>query len=409
MPVVFIHGVSTRKDAEYDANVRTRDAFLRQMMLPAVVASPENVAIISPYWGDEAGKMHWNYACLPSGDIESLGPADVGPALLVGSGLADVTARERVLTDMARSAGLPEVVDVLWALAWTDAAAATPAEEHAAVAKQLAALGARAVAYAQANPKPAWLADVPDDVKLVARLMAEAGAFVPSGTTSAAQPQAEWETLGGGDVLNFVVRAGMKVGDSVKNVIGANASKAAVGLWRPALQHHASDFLGDVFAYLKKRGTKEAPGPIVTIVAGAIAAAAAVRTDSDPLIVIGHSMGGDIAYDIFSHFRPDLRCDVFCTVGSQVGLFEELKLFEASNDDVPANGTRSVERPPNVGRWINVFDSNDVLAFATKGVFSGTEDFRYATGRWTLEAHSAYFRIASFYDRLGKHIGGAPG
>jgi hypothetical protein len=130
----------------------------------------------------------------------------------------------------------------------------------------------------------------------------------------------------------------------------------------------------------------------------------------DPhLIVIGHSMGGNIMYDILSHFlpqlHPDTNVDLFVTVGSQVALFEELKLFAASDRSIPVNPQLDrVAKPSLVDRWLNVFDLNDVFAFTTEGVFGGTRDFHYSTGKGLLKAHSAYFILPSFHRRLAEQL-----
>jgi hypothetical protein len=52
-----------------------------------------------------------------------------------------------------------------------------------------------------------------------------------------------------------------------------------------------------------------------------------------------------------SHHMPQkIGVDLLLTVGSQVGLFEELKPFKNSNRAVRASAV--VPKPANVGRWI---------------------------------------------------------
>src|SRR5260221_14113967 len=103
-------------------------------------------------------------------------------------------------------------------------------------------------------------------------------------------------------------------------------------------------------------------------------------------------------YDILTEFWPALQVDCLITVGSQVGLFEEMKLYLASDPNVPPNypGGR-VPLPPNLKRWLNVFDSNDVLSYRGMPVFDGVQDFHYDTGFSTLQAHGGYFLRPSFY------------
>ena len=133
--------------------------------------------------------------------------------------------------------------------------------------------------------------------------------------------------------------------------------------------------------------------------------AQAKKTEEDgKLIVICHSFGGEILYDILTHFDPTLQIDCFITVGSQVGLFEEMKLYIESKPS--SNGPPPVKiRPPAcVKRWLNVFDLNDVLSYRVEPVFEGVSDFAYDTGYSTLGAHGGYFQRPSFYRRLAARL-----
>ena len=135
-------------------------------------------------------------------------------------------------------------------------------------------------------------------------------------------------------------------------------------------------------------------------------AASAAKTDGDDkLIVIAHSFGGEIVYDILTKFDPGLSIDVLITVGSQVGLFEEMKLYLASDDMYPDDaGHAKVPMPSNLKRWLNVFDPNDVLSFLAEPIFAGVQDFKYDTGFSTLQAHGGYFLRPSFYSRLAARL-----
>jgi hypothetical protein len=157
--------------------------------------------------------------------------------------------------------------------------------------------------------------------------------------------------------------------------------------------------------YLNERGpTQSDAGPIATTVMTAIDAAVGEAPDT-PLVIIAHSMGGNIVYDILSHFRPDLECELLLTVGSQVGLFEELCLLARGKHEQCPELDR-VARLPNIRRWINVFDYNDVLGFAASKIFDGVDDFAYSTGSGVVKAHSSYFLMPRFYRRLADRIGG---
>jgi hypothetical protein len=120
-------------------------------------------------------------------------------------------------------------------------------------------------------------------------------------------------------------------------------------------------------------------------------------------VVVGHSLGGVIGYDILTSFARDLRVDAFVTVGSQVGLFEELKLFLASDRAIPREGSTKISLPPSVRHWLNVYDGNDVMSYRLSPLVDGVVEFRYATGE-LLAAHGAYFGQPRFHQRLAERL-----
>jgi hypothetical protein len=161
--------------------------------------------------------------------------------------------------------------------------------------------------------------------------------------------------------------------------------------------------VGDALVYVARRGTAAAPGDIVKRVMKDVRDAAAKRTDKDPLIAIGHSLGGVILYDLFSHFATDLKCDLLVTVGSQVGLFQELRLLASAPPPNSSVASR-VSSPSNLGRWLNVFDPVDVLAFTARPVFIGVDDLSFSNETGALSAHTSYFWSPRFHRRLGARM-----
>jgi hypothetical protein len=119
---------------------------------------------------------------------------------------------------------------------------------------------------------------------------------------------------------------------------------------------------------------------------------------------MGHSLGGVILFDLLSYFRPDIRVDLFVTVGSQVSHFEEMKLFKSSVPNVPSRSQSLARKPENISRWINVYDPVDIFSYACGRVFEGVEDFSYDTQTYTVKAHGAYFEQDAFYRRLRQRI-----
>ena len=205
------------------------------------------------------------------------------------------------------------------------------------------------------------------------------------------------ETFGGNKVWDRLSEAAIRL----RAAAGRRSGEAAAKLLRATLHRHIALFLGDIFTYLDQRGDRDHPGPIVTQVAGALESAV---NSGPPVVVVAHSMGGAIVYDVLSYYRPDIRVQKLVTVGSQVGMFEELCLLQSGKQAGCPDGPTRVAKLDNVGEWINVFDRNDLFGFATERIFDGVKDFDYSTGKGLLAAHSSYFTMPSFYGRLADRV-----
>ncbi|MEU6456663.1 hypothetical protein [Streptomyces sp. NPDC047065] len=308
-----------------------------------------------------------------------------------GQGLNGVTG-QAALTTLAR-ASLADTIDLLWSVAMDEA--------DAAGASALAALAVQAMVRAERDLT--WDAAGGDDEQLLEWLLQTPSSDRVSGVPaverfgSARQPEER--------------KAAWRLHEAVSRIAFSAArgsSTAARALWRESWHARGSIFLGDVLTYLRQREQSGPDGPIAAKIGRALAEGARLRTTDDPaLVVVAHSMGGNIVYDLLSHLRPELECDVLVTVGSQVGVFAELGLLPA----VSAPADPKADRVPalaNVGSWINVYDPNDPLAFVTAKIFAGSEDFAYSTGRGLRSSHSAYLRRPSFHHRLAERLRDCP-
>lgn len=382
MPIVFVHGVNNRDGQAYQESEVSRNAFLREIVAPALGLKPGRVRILSPYWGRFGVKFAWGMASLPnpSAEFESFG-AD-----------ADAQARGRVLTVLAeaRAGGdivtqaqtdLAGAIDLLYASAM---AAATSEED----ARDLARSYMRAADYAAATPHPEWVGTATPD-NFVDQLNYAADA-------------SKDESFGVGGIFSSLKEGISRLFNAAPDATSALAGR----LLRKNLNAAITRFAGDAFVYLDRRGNKEAPGDIVKTVLAALHEAQAARTaDDDKLVVIAHSFGGEIMYDILTHFEPTLQVDCLITVGSQVGLFEEMKLYRASRPDLPPDTSAGrVVRPASLKRWLNVFDTNDVLSYRLEPIVSDVSDFFYDTGYTALGAHGGYFMRPSFYKRMAARL-----
>lgn len=189
------------------------------------------------------------------------------------------------------------------------------------------------------------------------------------------------------------------------------ASKAAARA-RHLMSAEVVEFLGDALIYFAARGTAAEPGPIVRRVLAGLESAQATwaARGGEPLVVFSHSMGGQIVYDLVTHFlpalRPDagVRIDFWAAASSQVGLFEELKLFAVSD---PAHGPGVPVPAPDpryLGHWWNVWDPDDFLSFSVRGIVAGADDVPYKSGLGAGMAHFGILRQPSFYQLFGERL-----
>jgi hypothetical protein len=190
------------------------------------------------------------------------------------------------------------------------------------------------------------------------------------------------------------------------------ASRALAEVRRPA-NDLITLFLGDVFTYINNRGMEDRPGTIPVRVMGVLTAAISRRlVPNEPLVVISHSMGGQIVYDLVTHFLPRMpadhapRVDFWCAAASQVGLFEEMKLFLASKADYGAPPKPPVPYPDTqrLGGWWNAWDYNDFISYTVKGIIAGVDDEPYDSGMSVISAHGGYFEYPSFYHTLARKL-----
>lgn len=404
MPLVFVHGVNVRADAGYYEEEKVRDGLFQKFALDAIAADPTQVLIENPYWGKHAAKFSWNHASLPQGQYQAFGSgADVFEEIVAEIAPNTEAAPNRFLIAIAQES-LVKAVDVVWT-----ASAHTKPDAGQSIAEALSALAWKAMNYAEANPTPAWLQTVSNDDQFIDKLLYEVQSWTPTVKEISKKTEVVIESFGINDIWNHVKTAATNLGNAIANLPGKAAGLASaplVNLTRPKAHHRFSLFLGDIFVYLNDRGSKGAEGEIVKTVADAFQRAFDAKkpgTD-DQLVIVAHSMGGNITYDILTYFRHEIECDLLVTVGSQVGLFEELKLFHASDKTIPSSSQKLVARPDNIKRWINVFDPIDVLGYSIERIFADTSDYEFKTDTSPLSAHGMYFHRPSFHKRLRERI-----
>lgn len=372
--VIFVHGVATRPSSGYDTMVANRDALIKAVLFEGAPAT-----ITSPMWGRHASNLAWGGAAFQRGsdDIASLNlgvggggglhAAPAGPANLPG----DLTLA--AVASASPTAAIDELFAAMVALADEEGRALGNGEleQFRAATRFLAGDGLLTTTTDMADD--AFVDALRDEIGI-------AGSF------------------GLGDRLK---EAANRVTGLGRNLAG----RGLVALFRDDLNPAVAMFLGDIFAYLK-------PGPMrnairETIVLDLRNACQRAQQQSTKLILIGHSLGGVILYDLLS--SPDaaglpanFRADALITVGSQPGLFEELTLFDHVAED--RGKPHRVAGPASVGKWFNIIDPIDLFAFKSSSIFADAIDLEFDSATGLSSAHTMYFSRPQFHARLRKRL-----
>jgi hypothetical protein len=120
---------------------------------------------------------------------------------------------------------------------------------------------------------------------------------------------------------------------------------------------------------------------------------------ADRTIVIGHSLGSVIAFDVLdglSKAGAGGRVELLCTLGSPLG-----------NSIFLGHGGRSKSRPSDTGAWLNVYSPHDLIASALQSSYQGVTDLKIETSILPLTAHSAYWTHADVVNAIVTRVGAA--
>lgn len=430
MPILYVHGVNTRSHEGFEQF----KPFARRYLAPEISSTPETVTIDECYWGDIAFSPAFGGISRPRSRLLGMGADDkVGPqatsalfAASTGAGGLPVTLPQT--TPTAPTGGLAGggPVDTAPTVAAPElTTAALLALSDDTLSDALAGLIAAQPWPADGTPtdtpeaRAARLAIIADDMvrdgtaRRLIKQSATIEAAIAALVSGIAQREAATSAL-----------AGMGIGDVFKKLKdGFTETSSALANWkgylvsvvlaeaRGPVNDLASRFLGDVFVYLRERGNATAPGPIPRrLLDKLLELHTLAETQKERLVVVSHSMGGQLIYDAVTHFMPRspawarIRIDHWCATASQVGFFEEGKLFLES---LAVSGPGHLVKLPlgdNLGGWWNVWDYNDVLSFTCSGIFKDVDDSSFDSHHTLLDAHGAYLATPSFYRAYAKKL-----
>jgi hypothetical protein len=410
--LIYIHGVKVRSPEPGQALEKP----FRRWVLPKI---GQNAAYVPVYWGDLAADFRWNLASRPSTKLLHAGADD-----FAGLGSLRSTGTSTMLEKFLAAPRAPVAGPVLGATPVADPGSAPPlstmrAEQRADFLADLY-LAARerdpkvkagedlliaqphlaALADAAAEAADAWneLADgTTDDAELATRLIRAMDERL-SGTQGLIHQGGlqDWMT-GLGELLG---RAATLPGDAVSTVF-AEA--------RPILNEFIANFLGDVLIYLTcRRDDQDNPGPIPQRVLAALRDAHRCKqATGEKIVVLTHSMGGQLLYDTINTFATNdpelcnLEIDHWITCGSQVSFFAELGvLLGQPNTRAPAK----LPRPQRVKAWTNFYDTHDFVGFIMEPIFDGVHDLEYDTGYGLFLAHTGFLGRPSFFSAVARQL-----
>jgi len=345
-PVLVVHGVANRSWPDFAAQVAR---------LAQALGGPWD--LIPVFWGDLGATADAVADTIPTIDWPWVrAEGEEVPPVLVGELLAEVPGAAAVHAADAQQETVARAV-----------------EESLAAAPAMVVRGPDATALREAVreqwPATRFLKEVGDPRVLarVGRVLAaaarESPAAGPAGTPAgpygtAAGPYETRVTFSG---LKKLVQAVLEemdhlLGEAVGDTLGAANQKL-----RRASGVRLGEFLGDVFVYQRHR--KQIQQRLWDAIQ---ARAPGYGTPERPINAVGHSLGGVVIFDTAVADRPVLWLKALVTFGSQSSFFHVLD--RRDNLDPYTHGL-PVQLPPSVGRWTNLWEPMDLLAFLAAPVF----------------------------------------
>ena len=410
MPIVFIHGVATRDD--FPSN--QIEAFLRRFIAPEITSDHENVTIIPVYWGDVGVRFAWNGASRPRTPLLGMGGETDSSSLEQAIASAEL---QRVLSDLA-SIGATSLIKgslVAGESGGVHACATATLRLKDLTPLQLSDLVVTVIQTRLNNPEERTQASFavdavayePDIFHQFAGCKDLDAELVLLESLIVQRLSKESSGLAGMGTPTWLQDMGDRVGEALSRGVslsGSAVSRVLAEVRKP-LNALITLFLGDVFVYLDKRGDASEPGEIPCRLLKALDKArdCQLERNSEPIIVLSHSMGGQIVYDAITHFLPRMpqhtstRVDFWCATASQVGLFEEMKLFLESNSEYGEGRPVPFPDSKHLGVWWNVWDHNDFISYTARHIFAGVDDQNYGSGMSLLSAHGGYLHRPSFF------------
>lgn len=365
--MVFVHGVATRATPAYEIQTENRNSLFKSAVFG------DGATIISPMWGELVPELLFDGASFRKSETLALGLGGQDTSSDVNLTVLPVIAKESPSS----------ALDLLF----SERIKMIEAEGQKLDKADLALFAGIVDLLDEDDQKPSG---TPSALKGLQDAVSDQD-FVSEVRRLSNLPH----NLAIGDTLKSAAQA---IADRAANLAAKGVHTTVVERLNPTVAR----FLGDVFIYLKQGKIREA---IRAKIRDAVQTAWASR-NGGKLVLIGHSLGGVILYDMLYDLKSaelpgDMRADALITVGSQPGLFQELGLF-ASSEGLPAK--TKTKGPEAASLWLNVFDPIDVFGFCATPMFPDADDYSFNSITGLGAAHSSYFTRPQFYARLRRRL-----
>jgi hypothetical protein len=468
MPLLFVHGVNNRSsDCDYFRDQGMRREMFNRLVVPAFQRRfPEFAVLDEVYWGDLGVNYLWGLQSIPptivlkslGPSVETLGPAEpvnpellalleeyppvpIAPAIQPGVEVLGVGRALEHLITAARHAPARLIQAIIApAKVQPGARPRLPGGEPELTAERrmqceaegrdLALVLIAADEAARSKEVADKLRAASDDDEVLAVVKHETSRRYEALSRQRTDALPESSLVLRGDAETLGVPEALAVGQKrIADLVGCardlthrgarvlsrGASLVALKSKRDSLTLTAGIFLGDIFEYFRRgQGGPDRIGTIAGRVAkGLRDASRRAQAAGEPLVVVTHSYGGVITYDLLTSpfiasdpALKDINVDLWVTVGSQVGLFAEMRAYVGSPNDRPTDQNPTLGKPARVGTWLNFYDAVDVFSYLAEPVFGedAVADIEVCEGANLKNAHGAYFTEPSFYGRIAEGL-----
>lgn len=421
MTLLFIHGVNNRQtDESYIRGQSLRNELFKELVSERAV---KQIGLEKDvYWGDLGVSFTWNLESIPRASLQSLGATDTDFYYIeLTQNLRCIDGQEK-LVSLAQTDPLlvlEQLVQPLILQMSNFSSIRASADQlngnqlllssEMGRADSIVMLTIDSLSFNQAFLSK--IQQAKSDAHIVQLLCDKLlDALAPLESSRQSMGIAPGSEIYKERVIEFKEHVLNSLSAAKSNLVGKTermVSLLAMKNYRSKFSTNALLFFGDVFEYLY-RGSGAGDTISSRILDSIRLAAANSEKQGEPLVVVTHSFGSMILYDLLTSNRlDDIKIDLWAMAGAQVSLFAEMRLFEHLRTRSRAD--RSVlGRPIQVSKWLNFYDEADLFSYLAVPVFGkdAVEDIEFKNLGNLKTAHGDYFIQPAFYKRIAEEIDG---